>query len=385
MRIARAVSMLFVAALILTGCYRSDVQVVVNDDGSGTISAVFAVNPKAYADLAKQFGGASGAEGLGDDPCKELRDDAQSGDLPNGSRVDQYKDGDFCGVKLTAPFKAGDDVTQSISEALGGVENAGSGGFDSFTIQKSGNGWKFEAKPSAAAAGSTAGLDTSTFRQFFNGASSVVRIKLPGRQVENNADRIDGDGTMIWNLDLFGDTRTLSARTEPGEPIRNQVKTDAGKKVAGALGGSSATGSASSDDGGGSKTWLIIVAVLVVLAAIGGYFLWKRNKVQAAPAGLTGVGGVPGTPPYTPPSAPYTPPATTYTPPAPIPPAEPVAPVQPVAPAAPEAQPAAAAPSTPSADGPQWDAQRNAYIQWDPAGGRWLQYDAAASEWKPIV
>ena len=43
-----------------------------------------------------------------------------------------------------------------------------------------------------------------------------------------------------------------------------------------------------------------------------------------------------------------------------------------------------AAPATPSADGPQWDAARNTYIQWDPAQGKWLQWDEAARVWSAI-
>lgn len=36
------------------------------------------------------------------------------------------------------------------------------------------------------------------------------------------------------------------------------------------------------------------------------------------------------------------------------------------------------------ADGPTWDAARNAYIQWDPAQGAWVQWDDAANSWRPI-
>jgi hypothetical protein len=46
--------------------------------------------------------------------------------------------------------------------------------------------------------------------------------------------------------------------------------------------------------------------------------------------------------------------------------------------------PAAPPQPAPDASGPQWDAQRNAYIQWDPAGRRWLTYDDGAAEWRPI-
>lgn len=38
----------------------------------------------------------------------------------------------------------------------------------------------------------------------------------------------------------------------------------------------------------------------------------------------------------------------------------------------------------PSADGPQWDAARNAYIQWDAAAGAWMQWDDATRSWSPI-
>lgn len=47
---------------------------------------------------------------------------------------------------------------------------------------------------------------------------------------------------------------------------------------------------------------------------------------------------------------------------------------------APPPQPA----PTPSAEGPQWDAARNTYIQWDPSSSRWLQWDDSARTWTPI-
>ena len=47
------------------------------------------------------------------------------------------------------------------------------------------------------------------------------------------------------------------------------------------------------------------------------------------------------------------------------------------------AAPGAASP-TPSADGPQWDAARNTYIQWDPAQSRWLQWDESERTWSVI-
>lgn len=51
---------------------------------------------------------------------------------------------------------------------------------------------------------------------------------------------------------------------------------------------------------------------------------------------------------------------------------------------APPAPPVAQPQLAPSADGPQWDAARNTYIQWDPAASRWMQWDEAARTWTSI-
>ena len=65
----------------------------------------------------------------------------------------------------------------------------------------------------------------------------------------------------------------------------------------------------------------------------------------------------------------------------PQPQAQPVAQAQP----APPPQAAAPQPQAPApAGGPQWDAQRNAYVQWDPAQQGWFQFDNATQQWRPI-
>jgi hypothetical protein len=380
MRVLRAIVAGSILVLLGAGCYRSDIAVSVNDDGSGTITAVFAMDPKAVGELGKSFGG---TEELGDDPCAQLQDDAKSsGELPKDAKVESYKDGNYCGVKLTVPIAKGEDISQAVNDAFGGLDSTGIGGFSSFVIERDGNGWRFEAKPQADEAASDPATRNMA-QQFLKGASNVVRIKLPGKQVEQNADRIDSDGTMVWNLDVLGESRTLHARTEPGDPIRNKTFTDAGKEVAGSIGGGGGGGG-----GGSSATAIIVVIVLVVLAAIGGFFLWKRTRNKPAPAlaGMpdTAMPPAPIVPP--PPGAAATPPLA---PPAPGMTASPPAPGMTASPPAPgmTASPPSAAPpveaSAPAA-GPQWDAQRNAYIQWDAASGRWMQYDNAAGVWKPI-
>jgi uncharacterized RDD family membrane protein YckC len=41
-------------------------------------------------------------------------------------------------------------------------------------------------------------------------------------------------------------------------------------------------------------------------------------------------------------------------------------------------------PTPPPPSGPQWDADRNAYIQWDPDRGSWLVFDNDTQEWRPL-
>lgn len=51
--------------------------------------------------------------------------------------------------------------------------------------------------------------------------------------------------------------------------------------------------------------------------------------------------------------------------------------------AVPPAPPAPAATSAPG--GPQWDGQRNAWVQFDPAQQAWIQFDDASQQWVPIT
>ena len=348
-------------AILSTGCIQADLKLDVNDDGSGTYSAVIAVNE----DLLKSLGGlaaldpdAEPASGSTGDICKDMVKDAEA-DTPKGGKVEPYKKGDFCGVKLSASFA-------NIEEGLELLSSSDSGGasLEDVTLEKQGNGWVFDAKwnPDDTSA-ATGGADDEMSKQFLQGFQFVIRIKLPGGQVDQNADLIEGDGTMVWNLDPTA-SRTLEARTEAGAAvIKSKVQTDAGKTVSASA--ASASGASAGGDDGGSKTWLYVVIGLVVVAIIAGIVLMKRNKTKAVPA-MAGMAGMPssmpsgamgGPPIASPSSAPMT--------------------------AAPSA-PAVAAAAAQSAGEPQWDAARNAYIQWDPVNNRWMQYDQAAATWKPI-
>ena len=345
-------------AMLSTGCIQADLKLDVNDDGSGTYSAVIAVNSKlldSLGGLAALDPDAEPSSGSTGDVCQDMVKDAQS-ETPQGGKVEPYKKGDFCGVKLSASFA-------SIEEGLELLNSSGDSGgatLEDVTLEKQGNGWVFDAEwnPSDTSA-ATGGADDEMSKQFLQGFQFVIRMKLPGGQVDQNADLIEGDGTMVWNLDPTA-ARTLKARTEAGAAvIKSKVQTDAGKNVS----ASAATGSGASagDDDGDSKTWLWVVIGLVVVAIIAAIVLMKRNKTKAVPA-MAGTAGMTSSMPSGAMGG-----STTTSP-----------------SASPPSAPTAAAAATQAAAEPQWDAARNAYIQWDGVNNRWMQYDQAASAWKPI-
>ena len=359
--------LLTLVAVLTSGCIQADLKLDVNDDGSGTYSAVFAVN----ADLFKQLGGLSALDPDADpadastDICQQTIDEAKD-DNPTGAKIEPYKKGDFCGYKVTSSFANVEDAL----ELLNGSTASGGTSLEDVTLAKQGTGWAFNAEwnPSDTS-GSTSGADEAMTKQFLQGFAFVMRIKLPGGQVDQNADLIENDGTMVWNLDPSA-ARTLKARTEAGAPqVKAGAKTDAGKNINASAASSSGSGSsASGDDGGSSKTWLYVVIALVVLAIIAAIVLMKRNKTKSVPP-MVGMPGGPMTPDQSSPpmiGAPAGPPSA-----APM-----------MAPSV-AAAPVAAAPEA-SANEPQWDATRNAYIQWDGVNARWMQYDQTAGAWKPI-
>lgn len=393
--------LLAATVLLCSACVKADLAVSVNDDESGTFSAVSALNAKVLEGFGglPNFDDNPAAKSTGDF-CKDVLSQSQTDADLKGAKVEPYRDGDFCGVRVTSTFK-------NLAEArnlLGSTSSSAGSGLEDLILEKSGAGYKFSADWSGTGdLGGAAGggsQDDRFAQQFLKGFSFIVRVKLPGGQVKQNADAITDDGTMVWNLDPL-QTRRLEAQTDLAKPVvKGQVLTDRGKSIPSVGGGG---GSKS------SKTWLYIVGLLVVVAAVAGFFLIKRNKAKTpAVAGLPSQpGGAPlgggfepnsswGATPAAPAGAPMAERAPWDTP-SSAAPGAPLAPSAPVAAPRTEAMPAvdpapvAAAPAAATAaagaaaaDTPQWDAARNAYIQYDRVNARWMQYDQIAAAWKPI-
>src|SRR3954464_3774740 len=93
-----------------TACIQAETAIVVNDDGSGTISLTQALDTVAVKDMLKEF-----AEGFGEDTSTAATPsfdpkDVDTSKLPKGTKVESYKNGNFEGVKLTTPFTKPEDA-----------------------------------------------------------------------------------------------------------------------------------------------------------------------------------------------------------------------------------------------------------------------------------
>jgi len=270
MRTPRRLIVLVVgAAVLLTGCLKLDVGLEVNDDGSGTLRMISAVDVQKLEELAEMFGEDAATEG--EPSIREQVEDIDPSELPPGASVTYYEDGRFQGVEVVVAFTAEDDLGQLIGEALaaspGDAGDLGSGPtagmFESFLVEPDGaGGWRFEATmASTDELADEGGMPPEMLRNLIGEPEVQFSIRLPGRQVEHNADRLLGDGTMVWDLDLFGGTgeQALAARTVPGSPI---------------------TGS---DDGGLSPVVVGLVAIGVLLGAVAVVLFIRNGRAGAAP------------------------------------------------------------------------------------------------------
>ena len=222
----------FVALVGLsTACIQAETAIVVNDDGTGTVSLTQALDMVAVKEMVKEF-----AEGFGEDTSAAATPsfdpkDVDTSKLPKGTTVEAYKNGNFEGVKLTAPFQKPEDafdVLNKLSGALsdqtssltsmageaGGAPSSSPGQFESMTIGKQGDGWKFEAK--LASSGVPGELDADSkalIDSLLKDASITLKVKLPGKVADTNADSTSNK-EMTWKLPLIVETpKTLTGRT----------------------------------------------------------------------------------------------------------------------------------------------------------------------------
>ena len=199
-----------------TGCIRADFAIRINEDGSGTVSALLAVNRELAGALTPGLGGDAGAAADFALSPSEI----DPADLPAEALVEEYRDGDFEGVRITVPFTEGTNVADRLSEVIraSAGEDGGDDPFDILVLERRGDEWIFEAQlaDDTADFGAEIGGSARAFLEtLFADASFTMRIEFPDEILEHNADEVNGR-ELVWNLDFLspGD-RTLMARSGP--------------------------------------------------------------------------------------------------------------------------------------------------------------------------
>ena len=205
---------LLAGAVLLSGCARIEIAIQVNDDGSGEIALLSA--------LDTQFLEAAAA--AGDTEIEDSFLDLDEADLPPGATIEAYEEDGFRGVRARYPFAASDDIKGAIGAALTDAGEAAGPDelFKRFDLRRDGGGWRFDAVVSPIFTGALPGDDGDALNGdlaalMLEEVEFTIRLDLPGEIVEHNADAVE-NGALVWRLDpLSEEPRELTALTSGGK------------------------------------------------------------------------------------------------------------------------------------------------------------------------
>lgn len=344
---------LLVLMLLATGCFKIEAEISVDDDGSGSVEMLSAIDREGVFSVLEDFDMPADEVGTEAEFCDEFTSEMTPGDdgLPANATVEDYDQDGFCGATVSYTLDASTDHSQAIEPLFDGGDAR---------LFKQGENWIFEANLDLSDLDDGTGdIPPAMADALFGDASMKFVVDLPGSAIDgqNNATSVDG-GRFEWDIDIDDPPARMFAQTAPG-----------------------------SGGGGGLGLILVIVAVLALLAAAAWWFLTQRSKGDAGLA-TAGAGAAPG--PMAAPAAgaamPASPPVAD-TPPAP---SDPVTPVKPTNPTVQETVVMGAADAEALADGtaadavaePVWDESLNAWVIDDPVQGK-LVHDTSTDTWKP--
>jgi hypothetical protein len=240
-----------VLALLATACFKADMAVRVEEDGSGEVGWLIALDTEAVVGLGSAFATEDAPEMSIDEACADFRDQQE---VPDGAVVVPYEEDGFCGLRYTMQFEPGgfEQVLADSDTEVGSVE-----------LRADNGGWYFELSDPGGMTGEADSADQFG-AELLDDAEFTIRVFLPGRLVDHNATYVDTDGTAVWEIDLEAETTRIFARTEPGPTV----------------GGS---GASSGGGGSGGIVAIVVVAGLAGAAALA-WFVVRRRKSAADPS-----------------------------------------------------------------------------------------------------
>jgi hypothetical protein len=251
--------------LLMSSCIKFEGAIKIEDDGSGTVDFLTALNADALTSVLGDFDEADlgGSTEMCDGFTSDLGDPA---DLPQGAVITPYDEDGFCGSRVQFALSPSLDHSSEIQSLL---DN------ESARLYKEGDNWFFESDFDADEITSeAAGAPDEVAAALFDEASFRLSVDLPGRAVDggSNATEIGSDGRFTWDIDILNPPTRLFAQTEPGSG-----------------GGSS---------GGGVSPVIIGVIVAALLGA--GALAWFVNKRNSDPGGHGSAAGQLASPGATP-------------------------------------------------------------------------------------
>ncbi len=229
----RLLPLLALLVLLTAACrIESNIGAQINADGSGVITAEIGYDEEA-AGFIEQFAG--GEDPFAENPLANFPDAVTSEEDRGGMHYRIY----------TADV---DDIEAAIQEQMTGEESGFIEEFD-ITIEPTRVEVTGRGSASTALEGAEGFLSADELAESL---SINLRLTLPGKILEHNADTKDGS-TLTWAIPLAG-TLEIHAVSDPTQ----------------------------SEGGGGFPMWAIIVIAAVVLAGIAAIGLLGRKRRGAA-------------------------------------------------------------------------------------------------------
>ncbi|MEC7923987.1 MAG: hypothetical protein VYB80_02105 [Actinomycetota bacterium] len=233
----KALVLVAFVAIVCSSCIKADFSIVVDADGTGSISGEMAVSKK----LGEVFGEESGDPEEFDCESAFEGDELSDWAAPAGASVENFEDDEWCGFRFSANFTG---FGQSLLEA----------GDDDFPLSIDGNILTFYWEEGLGDEGEFSELgdgdmDPKLFLTLLGipEPEYLISIDLPGEILEHNADEQKGS-TLKWNIDIF--------ESLDGPAVAPFAKADISKSSGGSGGG------------GPAILWIIIGIVAVVLALL---------------------------------------------------------------------------------------------------------------------
>lgn len=270
----RLIVLAALVAVVASACkIETNFGVVINEDGSGTIKAEVGMD-----DEAQQFLLTEGSDPFEGNDLSEVPGAVQT--------TESRGDLDYWIIEVPV-----EDVTQ-IEEDVTSAENSLLSAFD-VEVTDTLISVRATAAADEAMGEQTEGFDPSVLE---DSLSFNVRITLPGKILEHNADSREGN-TLIWEVPIFGGTLDVQAQSDPSQAP------DGG-------------------GGGGIPMWVWIAIAAAVVAGAIYYFMQQQKKAGASP---TATGDMQAAAPSTDAAPAADDPFATPPPPAPEPPPAPPA------------------------------------------------------------